>query len=182
MTKEKTNSRINRVSDISLPVLYENSISSRTLRYCCRFRRHFSNFAALIWGAKLAAWKPPGFSASVARRTKSSALATATVPSALARITRACARTVTITAGLVESRATTRRRIKVSQVSRFHFRRRETLNFATLKLLNHHCFLVLAKHFAQRIRDLADGGIGLHRGNDVRHQVIAGARGGFHPA
>lgn len=125
---------------------------------------HFGNFRSTTPGATLAAWKPLAFSARSARRTRSTAPATATALSASARMTRASARTGAITAAPAGRRATTRRKTEVSKFRRFpgfrvsqvsqvsRFRRfsvgeRET--FETLKLWNfsdHHRFLVLPKH------------------------------------
>jgi hypothetical protein len=42
--------------------------------------------------------------------------------------------------------------------------------------LDHHCLFVFPKHFAHTVGDFADGGVGFHGGDDMRHEI--GSRAG----
>src|SRR5262250_2864874 len=48
--------------------------------------------------------------------------------------------------------------------------------FARPRLLDHHGFLVFAVHPAERVRDLADGCVGLDRGEDGREKIFGATR------
>src|SRR5438309_1749028 len=58
---------------------------------------------------------------------------------------------------------------------------RMSLFILTFKKLDHDRFLILPKHAAHSIGDLPNCRVGFDSGQDARRQVLARARGVFHP-